>query len=973
MMKKTLKSELSFWVALKKAPAEALRFGNIGVFFSLLVLAGCGGGQKNLNPSLLSEESLEERKLVLKEEVKVLRDVAVVSKKGEALRGYQALLARHPDPGSAVRAPALKRLGDLYMKEAHTRFLREMEAFEIDPSGPLPLVDYKQAIKTYTALLRDHHDYRENDQVLYALSRAYDEIGERDQALPLLEWLVKEYALSPYRLEASFRLGEYYFDRAEFEKAGLAYADAASWEDPFFQDKALYKLAWTHFNLKRYPEAIKDFLRVVDQKTEDMTTFEPEEGSLVWEALSYVSTSFRRLGGPPAVALYFQQNGLRPYEKDLYLMMGNHYMVEGEALQGIETYRAFIAVHPLAPMAPFFASYVIEALKKQGDVIATEAARIRLVQDYSSNSLWFKANTEADRARPRKLIKTELHRLALVSHAQAQKSKAAIDYRSTAAWYRQFLLEFPEDKDRSEIQFLLGETLMALEAYQDAGEAFEAAAWAGVNQDEEETPNRKAAYAAVVAFEKVKTVEGEKRFTAISLRFTKDFPKDIQAPIVLFNVAEFLFAKAVYTESASILGDFVTRYAKHKHIPAARKLIAHSYMKVGDFKKARMAYGEALSHLSKKNKKDQALFSDLMATAIYKEAEILKEKGEFAEAADLFQSVAREVPQSELAPAALFEAALLYEKREQPRDAIRVYRKLSQVYAKSPLAEKSYVHAGLLYEQLGERLQAAAVFAVAAKTTKDEAQAQKLLWNAAGYYEDEESWAKVIATFLSFIQRFPRHGDTPEALFKMAHAREKQGRQKAANKLYQSVIDRGPKTFFAAKARFKQAEHVFIVFKAIRLKAPFAKNLKKKTQALKNVVDLYSKAVQTGHVEVVTVSAFRLGEVFEHFQSAILEAERPKNLNAEQLEEYAFQLEEKAYPFEEKAIKAYESNVHRARQSIGLYNKWVKKSFERLATLRPSRYRRKERAERLVANLDAVVLPHMFSAESNDKRIAGRK
>jgi len=846
-----------------------------------------------------------------------------------------------------------------------------MEAYEIDPAGPPPVVDYQEAIETYTALLRDHHDYRENDQVLYALSRAYDETGERDQALPLLEWLVKEFPRSPHRLEAAFRLGEYYFDKHEFEKAAAAYADAASWEDPFFQDKALYKLGWTYFNLKRYPEAIERFLAVVDQKTAQMSRFEPEEGSLVWEALTYVSTAFRRLGGPSAVTQHFQSIGPRPYEKDLYLMMGNHYMVEGAAEAGIETYRSFIAAHPLDPMAPFFASYVIESLKKQGQQVEAEAARVRLVQDYASNSVWFKANEAADRARSRKLIKTELHRLALASHAQAQESKDATDYRSTAAWYRQFLSEFPESKEWAEIQYLLGETLMSLSAYAEAGRAFEAAAYA--DEDEDQAPDRKAAYAAVVAFEKVKTPEGEKRFAAISKRFAGDFPKDAQAPVVLFKLAEFFFAKTVYTEAAAVLGDFLTRYPKHKNVPAARKLSAHSYMKAGDFKKARLAYAEALSHLPKKNKKDRESFSDLMATAIYKEAETAREKEAFQEAAHLFQSVAREVPQNELAPEALFEAALIYEKLEQPREAIRVYRKLSQVYAQSPLAEKSYVHAGLLYEQLGEGLQAAAVFAVAAKSTKDEAQAQKLLWNAALHYEKEESWDKVIATFLNFVQRFPKHVDATEALFKMAKAREKQGRKKAAAKLYQAVIDKGPKTLFAAKARFEQAERVFSGFKAIRLKAPFAKNFKKKTKALKNVVDLYTRAVQSGHAEVVTVSAFRLGETFEHFKSAILEAERPKNLDADQLEEYAFQLEERAYPFEEKAIKAYESNVRRAQQSVGLYNEWVKKSFDRLATLRPSLYRRKERGERIVSNIDSAALPRMFSADTTDKRLAGRK
>ncbi len=935
----------------------------------LLFIAGCGGGEKIVKPTLLSEESLEERKIALKEEVKILRDVAVLSKKGEALRGYQSFLERYSDASSPVRAPALKRLGDLYMKEAHARFLSEMEAYEIDPVGPPPVVDYQQAVETYTVLLRDHHDYRENDQVLYALSRAYDEMGERDQALPLLEWLVKEYPKSPHRLEASFRLGEYYFDKHEFEKAGAAYADAASWEDPFFQDKALYKLGWTYFNLKRYSEAVERFLQVVDQKTAEMQEFEPEEGSLVWEALTYVSTAFRRLGGPAALTRHFQRIGPRLYEKDLYLMMGNHYMVEGAAERGIETYQAFIAAHPLDPMAPFFASYVIEALEKQGRSVEADAARIRLVQDYASDSAWFKTNNEDDRARPRQLIKAELHRLALASHAQAQKSKEESDYRSTAAWYRRFLSEFPESKARAEIRFLLGETLMSLEAYAEAAEAFEAAAYG----DEAQEPDRKAAYAAVVAYEKVKTEEGEKRFAAISLRFARDFPKDAQAPLVLFKLAEFFFAKTVYTESASILGDFLTRYPKHKNVPAARKLSAHSYMKAGDFKKARLAYGEALTHLAKDNKKDRESFSDLMATAIYKEAEIAREKGELEEAAHLFQSVVREVPKNELAPAALFEAALIYEKLERLREAIRVYRKLSQAYTQSPLAEKSYVHAGLLYEQLGERLQAAAVFAAAAKSVKDAAQAQKLLWNAALHYEKEESWEKVISTFLTFIRRFPKHTDAPEALFKMAGAREEQGRPKAAAKLYQAVIDRGPETLFAARARFAQAEHAFRDFKAIRLKMPFAKNFKKKTRALKNVVNLYTQAVQTGHVDVVTVSAFRLGETFEHFQSAILDAERPENLNAEQREEYAFQLEERAYPFEEKAVKAYESNVRRARQSVGLYNQWIKKSFNRLAVLRPSLYRRKERGERIVSNLDSAALPQMFSADGGDKRLAGRK
>ncbi|MGD9832345.1 MAG: hypothetical protein AB7U92_06315, partial [Piscinibacter sp.] len=56
--------------------------------------------------------------------------------------------------------------------------------------------------------------------------------------------------------------------------------------------------------------------------------------------------------------------------------------------------------------------------------------------------------------------------------------------------------------------------------------------------------------------------------------------------------------------------------------------------------------------------------------------------------------------------------------------------------------------------------------------------------------------------------------------------------------------------------------------------------------------------------------------------------------------------EEQAFPFEEKAIELHEANAARASQ--GIYDKWVKQSFEALAKLRPVRYGKAERAEGVV-------------------------
>ncbi len=910
--------------------------------------------------------SLDERARILEKEVTELREVPIYATETDVRTGYLAFLERHSESTLRLRAPALKRLGDMHMKSAHERFLHDMATYDLDPDGLPPVVDYQQAIDVYNALLRNHPDYAENDQVLYTLSRAYDEMGEKAHALPLLEWLVNSYVRSPHLLEAHFRLGEYYFDRGDFKKAAVSYAKAASWKDPFFQEKALYKLGWSYFNLKSYYNAIDQFLAIVDQKTEGMAQFAPEEGSLVWESLGYVTTAFRNLGGSGVMAAYFENRGHRPYEKDLYLMMGNHYMVEKQPQLGIKAYRAFTVAHPLDPVSPFFVSYILEAQQKLGDMVAAEAERSTLIHHYRSQSEWSRANDEDARNRVRPLIQTELHRLALSTHAKALKNKEETQgFRDAADHYRLFLAEFPDAPEAQNIHFLLGETLMSLKEYIEAGAVLESAAY----DYSEETPDEKAAYAAVVAYDQVKTSEAGPKFVQSSERYAGQFPKNPKAPVVLFNAAEFLYVKEAYSAAAEILENLIVVYPKHSTATTAKKLSAHSYMKSGDFKQARRAYARAVAEYPKAQQEEKEALYALQATAIYKEAELQKKDGKFEEAALLFQAVSEETPASELAPEALFEAALLYETLTKPKDAIRVYQKLAQGYPSSNLAAKSNIHAGLLYEASDDLLQASSHFVLAAQSTQDEAQAQALLWRAGLYYEKAGAPEKVISTFLIFVQRFPNHVDRTEAFFKMAETRQKQGRKKAAMKLYDTVIVKGPETVFAAKARFYKAERAFEGLKAVRLNKDAAKKFKTKTQRFKAAVQRYTETVETGHVEVVTVSAFRLGEVFEHFKSALLNAERPKNLNEEQMEEYLFQLEEKAYPFEEKAITAYESNVRRARQSVGLYNEWVKKSFARLAELRPSLYRREERSERVVSNIDPLLLPTLLSLGEEANRM----
>ena len=89
-----------------------------------------------------------------------------------------------------------------------------------------------------------------------------------------------------------------------------------------------------------------------------------------------------------------------------------------------------------------------------------------------------------------------------------------------------------------------------------------------------------------------------------------------------------------------------------------------------------------------------------------------------------------------------------------------------------------------------------------------------------------------------------------------------------------------------------------------------------------------------------------LATVYRDFGKALMTSERPKKLSKVEREQYDVLLEEQAFPFEEKATEYHEVNARRAAN--GIYDKWVKSSFDALRELRPVRYGKNERAEEVI-------------------------
>ena len=135
------------------------------------------------------------------------------------------------------------------------------------PKGPL------EAIALYKKLLTEYPNYKDNDQVLYQMARAYDELGRTDEAMETMERAIRANPNSVHFDEVQFRRGEYFFTRRKFRDAENAYAAITNLgARSSYYELALYKLGWTFYKQELYEEAVTITWRCSTTKFRPATT-----------------------------------------------------------------------------------------------------------------------------------------------------------------------------------------------------------------------------------------------------------------------------------------------------------------------------------------------------------------------------------------------------------------------------------------------------------------------------------------------------------------------------------------------------------------------------------------------------------------------------------------------------------------------------------------------------------------------------
>ncbi len=896
----------------------------------------------------------------------------------EAAAETSAIVAGSTPPG-ASRAPqetdlefeerALSREQFLVRADDYANELQGADGEPI-PTGP------REAIRTYQQILETYPDYERNDKVLYQMSRAYDEIGQPDEAMEVMNRLVTEYPYSKHVDEVNFRRGEYYFVRKKFIDAEDAYgAVVGAGPGSSYYELALYKKGWSLYKQFFYDEALDNFMAMLDHREDVGFDFdslgEDDDEHRVTDTFRVISLSFSNMGGSEVVDDYFSKKGHRSYADKIYANLAEFYFDKLRFEDAAAVYKSFVNLNPYHKVSPHFAMRVVEIYGEAGFPKLVVKSKKDFAERYALDSdYWDHIDIDAS---PEVVgfLKTNLTDLAGHYHALYQEDalldERPVHFQEASRFYRQLLASFPRDPETPGTNYRLADLLLENEDYLGAAEEYERTAYE--YDVHEKSPA--AGYAAVYAYRQELTVATGARQREVktatvdsSLRFADTFPGHEEAPVVLGAAADDLYEMKDFARAIESGHKLVERYpaADRALRRSAWAVIAHSSIDIAAYQDAEIAYTNVLQ-LTDQDDETRPAIVDGLAAAIYKQAEQANLLEDYRAAAGHFLRIKTLAPTSSIRSGAEYDAAAALMKLEDWSSASGVLEEFRTSHPDHELNADATKQLAYIYREDGQTARSAAEHERIAAEATDPVLGREALLTAAELYDEVHVVEDAIRVYEQYVDNYPRPLDiameTRNRLAEIYH--EQMDYQRYFDELNEMIdedreagADRTDRSrFLASKAALVLAERQFEQFARLELRQPFEDSLALKQESMDKTLGVLEGLVAYEVADVTAAATYYIAQVYLNFSASLLESERPAGLTPAEMNSYELVIEEEAYPFEEQAISVHEENFELL--AAGIYNPWVQKSLDRLAILMPGRYAKNETSEGFVGAIEVYA------------------
>ena len=835
------------------------------------------------------------------------------------------------------------------------------------PAGP------REAIKTYQEILDRYPNYERNDKVLYQMSRAYDEIGQPDEAMDVMDRLVAEYPYSKFVDEVYYRRGEYYFVRKRYLDAEDAYgAVVRMGSTSSYYELALYKLGWTLYKQELYEEALHNYMAMLDHRMSIGFDFDQDyaedDEHRVADTFRVISLSFSNLGGPEVIDQYFSANGHRPYADKIYGNLGEFYFGKLRYEDAASVYRSFIGLNPYHRVSPHFSMRIVEIYGEAGFPLLVVKAKKEFSINYAVDAEYWKFHAIADSPEVVGFLKTNLTDLAGHYHALYQAEGLAdeqpANFGEAQRWYRQFLASFPADEETPQVNYRLADLLLENEDFGLAAREYERTAYDYAAHEQAAA----AGYAAVYAYRQelenatgARTLEVKKATVASSLKFADTFADHEEAPVVLGAAADDLYEMQDFALAIESAHKLIDRYPATDSdlLRSAWAVIAHSSIDIAEYPDAEHAYTHVLALTREDDESRQAVI-DGLAAAIYKQGEQANLLEDYRAAAGHFLRVKQSAPTSSIRTAAEYDAAAALIRLEDWTSASDVLEEFRVSHPEHELMPEATKQLAFIYREDGQVERSAAEHERIAIEATDPELGREALLTAGDLYDEAGVVNEAIRVYEQYVAEHPRPLDIAvETRSRLAEIYK--SRSDYTNYLAQleaivtmdgeAGAERTDRSrFLAANSALVLAERTFEQFAELELTQPFEASLAEKQRRMDTATAAFEALVAYEVAQVTAAATFYIAEVYMEFSAALMASERPDGLTEAEKLDYEMVLEEEAFPFEERAIEVHEDNFELL--AAGVYNPWVQKSLDKLAIVMPGRYAKNEISGGFIASID---------------------
>jgi len=692
------------------------------------------------------------------------------------------------------------------------QFKRRMKD-ELDESKKLR----EQAVKVYVTIIKTYPDFDQLDNVYFFLGVNLLEIGKRAQALTIFRDMIKKYPGSVYIPNVLLAFGEYYFDNDDMEQAMKAYEKVLEFKSSNIYNYALYKMAWCQYNLTQYDQALSTFLDVVNATEKGR---QGADKSLRKEALRDIVLTYSHIGKASKALEFFKK--LVKNESDVLFMserLAQLFADQGQLQESTNLFHKLIDVNRNSFKIMDYQLEIVrnvEALGIQRDTVK-EVLRSMALLDHA------RGMKDAEPAQVKEVedrLEQILREYATNFHRQAQKTRNEETYALAYEMYKVYLEGFPKSPDRYLMTFFYAELLYKLKKFGEAVAQYEKV----IEIDPNGQYSKEAIHAVVLAGQRdvkasellsdkdkdlgvtageagddkhvkkgipepLKMPEAHAKLVKNCERYIKINPDGQDIVKVKYTRARILYDHNMFKEAIDAFGDIVKNHTQDRLAMVSADLQLDSLFLMQDYEGLEKAVDlyRANEVLATGEFKERL---DLLAEqTTFKKCNGLEDRKEYESAAKCFTDFYKAFQASQLVDRALYNAALDYERVNELGKAIQVRKGLLVLRPDSELAPLTLFNIGGNYHALAVYSEASKFYELFVENFPQHEKSEEALANAATFRQGLGQNAEAIANYEKYLELFPAKKEKcAEVYFQIGVILETEGKKKDALNVYENYL-----------------------------------------------------------------------------------------------------------------------------------------------------------------------------------------